>query len=66
MDGYAWSHNNYLCTLFSAPNYCNKCGNKGSIMEMDENCNVLIQQFDSSVEDQSEFIVNKNIPDYFL
>lgn len=66
MEGYAWSHDNVLCTLFSAPNYCNKCGNKGSIMEMDEFNNTLIQQFDSSIHDQSEYYVNKSIPDYFL
>lgn len=33
-NGYEWQHNNKLCTVFSAPNYCDVQGNKGGILEI--------------------------------
>lgn len=33
-NGYEWEHNGLLCTLFSAPNYCDVQGNLGAIIEM--------------------------------
>lgn len=66
MDGYSWAHNDKICTLFSAPNYCNRCGNKASIMEMDDNHTRVIQQFNQSNENQSEYIITKRTPNYFL
>ena len=36
MNGYNWTHNKQVCTIFSAPNYCYRCGNQGAIMEVDE------------------------------
>jgi serine/threonine-protein phosphatase 2A catalytic subunit len=36
MNGYNWCHNRHVCTIFSAPNYCYRCGNEASIMEIDE------------------------------
>ena len=66
MEGFSWAHNDNVCTLFSAPNYCNRCGNKASIMEMDENYTKVIQQFDPSTENQSDYLISKRTPDYFL
>jgi serine/threonine-protein phosphatase 2A catalytic subunit len=66
MDGYSWTHNDKICTLFSAPNYCNRCGNKASIMEMDDNYARVIQQYDQSNENQSEYLITKRTPNYFL
>jgi len=37
MDGYSHVHNNKCVTIFSAPNYCYRCGNQASIMEVDDN-----------------------------
>ena len=34
MDGYNWSHNKQVVTIFSAPNYCYRCGNQAAIMEV--------------------------------
>jgi len=34
MDGYNWSHEMNVVTIFSAPNYCYRCGNQGAIMEV--------------------------------
>lgn len=37
MDGYSKQHKQQIITLFSAPNYCYKCGNQAAIMEIDDN-----------------------------
>ncbi|KAL0246562.1 hypothetical protein GEMRC1_007774 [Eukaryota sp. GEM-RC1] len=34
MDGYNWHHDSKVVTVFSAPNYCGRCGNRGAIMEL--------------------------------
>lgn len=35
-QGYSWCHDQSVVTLFSAPNYCYRCGNRAAIMEIDE------------------------------
>lgn len=36
MEGYNWCHDRNVVTIFSAPNYCYRCGNQAAIMEIDE------------------------------
>ena len=36
MEGYNWSQDGNVVTIFSAPNYCYRCGNQAAIMEIDE------------------------------
>lgn len=36
MEGYNWCHGRNLITVFSAPNYCYRCGNQGAIFEIGE------------------------------
>ena len=36
MSGFNWSHNKNIVTVFSAPNYCYRCGNTASILNVDE------------------------------
>jgi serine/threonine-protein phosphatase 2A catalytic subunit len=36
MEGYQWQHNRSVVTVFSAPNYCYRCGNQAAIMEVDD------------------------------
>ena len=36
MEGYQWQHNKSVVTIFSAPNYCYRCGNQAAIMEVDD------------------------------
>ena len=37
--GYNWSHDRNVVTIFSAPNYCYRCGNQAAIMELDDSLN---------------------------
>ncbi|PAA85325.1 hypothetical protein BOX15_Mlig013788g1 [Macrostomum lignano] len=36
MEGYNWCHEKNVVTIFSAPNYCYRCGNQAAIMELDD------------------------------
>ncbi|KRY08307.1 MOB kinase activator 1B, partial [Trichinella patagoniensis] len=36
MEGYNWCHDRQVVTIFSAPNYCYRCGNQAAIMELDD------------------------------
>jgi serine/threonine-protein phosphatase 2A catalytic subunit len=65
LQGYNWSHDKNVCTVFSAPNYCYRCGNQASIMELDELLNFNFQQFDPAPK-RGEPHISKRSPDYFL
>ena len=45
-DGYEFFAKRQLVTLFSAPNYCYRCGNQASIMELDDALKYSFLQFD--------------------
>ena len=34
-DGFQNTHDNHVTTVFSAPNYCYRCGNLAAIIEVD-------------------------------
>jgi serine/threonine-protein phosphatase 2A catalytic subunit len=65
MDGYQWAHSRGIVTIFSAPNYCYRCGNQAAIMEMDEQMKYTFIQFDPAPRDE-HFNIKKRVPDYFL
>lgn len=46
MDGYNWSHNKQVVTIFSAPNYCYRCGNQAAILEVNSPNNYTFLQFE--------------------
>lgn len=39
MDGYNVTHNENVITIFSAPNYCYRCGNQAALLEVDDKMN---------------------------
>ena len=70
MEGFKyWFEKKNLCTVWSAPNYCYRCGNQAAIMEVDEHLKYTFLQYDPSPVQGSpdeEVGVNKRTPDYFL
>ncbi|KAG8954142.1 serine threonine-protein phosphatase [Tulasnella sp. 424] len=65
MEGYNWSQDKNVVTIFSAPNYCYRCGNQAAIMEIDERLSYSFLQFDPAPR-AGEPLVTRRVPDYFL
>lgn len=66
MEGYAWQHDKNVVTIFSAPNYCYRCGNQAAVMELDEHLEYSFLQFDPAPRDGTTNVPKRRIPDYFL
>lgn len=66
--GYEILFNDKLSTVWSAPNYCYRCGNLASILEIDENCQRHFNVFDASPENERHMQAAQQtaITDYFL
>lgn len=71
MDGYNWTHDQSLVTVFSAPNYCYRCGNMAAIMEVEEvGLTAKFIKFDHAprrgTEPMPRIEVTRCSPNYFL
>ena len=71
MEGYKPMFNDTLVTVWSAPNYCYRCGNVAAILELDEFLNKKYLVFDSAPQEQkltstASSISKKQVPEYFL
>lgn len=66
MEGYSLIFNNNLVTVWSAPNYCYRCGNVASIMEFDEHLNRSFKIFESAPQEVRTQTERKSAPEYFL
>lgn len=60
-----WFQEKSLVTVWSAPNYCYRCGNKASILKLDENLEQKFEIF-NAVNESSTSVHPKNIVPYFL
>lgn len=66
MEGYQYLFNNQVLTIWSAPNYCYRCGNKAAVIELDENLNRTIKVFLDSSTERQNYRGKTPTPDYFL
>lgn len=48
MEGYKLMFNDSIVTVWSAPNYCYRCGNVAAILELDEHLNSNYKIFDAA------------------
>jgi len=64
-DGYKFMFNKQLVTVWSAPNYCYRCGNIAAILEVDKNHQHNFKIF-SAVPDSERVIPQRQPTAYFL
>ena len=66
MEGFKyWFEKKNLCTVWSAPNYCYRCGNKASILKISSDLSRTIDYFDFSAKSTTS-VPPKSIVPYFL
>ncbi|CEG76967.1 Putative Serine/threonine-protein phosphatase [Rhizopus microsporus] len=68
MEGYKPMFDHKIVTVWSAPNYCYRCGNVAAILKLDEHLNTEYKMFDAAPQQEAaRNTPNKSaLPDYFL
>ena len=66
MEGFKYMFDKQLVTVWSAPNYCYRCGNVAAIMEFDEHRNWNFKIFEAAPQEARGGPQKKVTPDYFL
>lgn len=66
MEGYKWMFDEGLVTVWSAPNYCYRCGNVAAILEFDENLKQNFRIFEAGPQETRGVPARKLVPEYFL
>ena len=66
MEGYKLIFNDKLSTVWSAPNYCYRCGNIAAILEIDSNLNKTYKIFEAYEREDRQLNKTNNMPEYFL
>ncbi|ORE23316.1 serine/threonine-protein phosphatase 4 catalytic subunit [Rhizopus microsporus] len=67
MEGYKPMFDHKIVTVWSAPNYCYRCGNVAAILKLDEHLNTEYKMFDAAPQEAARNTPNKSaLPDYFL
>jgi len=66
MEGYKSMFNDSLVTVWSAPNYCYRCGNVAAILELDEHLTKFYKIFAAAPQEARGVPAKKPVPDYFL
>lgn len=56
MEGYKPMFNETLVTVWSAPNYCYRCGNVAAIMEVDDKLKKTYKIFEAAPQDVRGFV----------
>lgn len=66
MEGYKWMFGDQLVTVWSAPNYCYRCGNIAAILELDEHLNKNFKTFNAAPAEVRGVPARKAPVEYFL
>lgn len=66
MEGYKEMFDETLVTVWSAPNYCYRCGNVAAIMELDENLKASFKIFNAAPRDERAVPCKTPVIEYFL
>ncbi|KAK0419401.1 hypothetical protein QR680_014125 [Steinernema hermaphroditum] len=66
MEGYQWAHNCNVVTVFSAPNYCYRCGNQAAFIELDEDLTYTLMQFEPAPKRGDVSHVTRRAPAFFV
>ena len=66
MEGYKWMFNNQLVDVWSAPNYCYRCGNIASIMEVAEYLQNTFKTYDAAPHSERKEPSKNPPPGYVL
>ncbi|KAJ7747246.1 Metallo-dependent phosphatase-like protein [Mycena metata] len=73
MEGYTSLFDRHLSTVWSAPNYCYRCGNSASILEVGPGGSMFFNVFEAAPENdrdgpsqQAAQNANGKLPEYFL
>jgi len=66
MEGYKLMFSDTLVTVWSAPNYCYRCGNVAAILELDEHLNKNFKIFEAAPQEARGLPAKQPAPDYFL
>lgn len=66
MEGYKHMFDKSVVTVWSAPNYCYRCGNVAAILELDEKLESKFKIFNAAPQEVRGIPEKKPAPDYFL
>lgn len=66
MEGYKLMFDDKLVTVWSAPNYCYRCGNVASVMKLNDQLEKEFVLFNAAPQDSSSIPAKKPPPEYFL
>lgn len=66
MEGIEEWHKGDVLTVFSAPNYCYKCGNCAGVVHVEEDMGCRYEKFEAVKRSGDRIIEEKRVPDYFL
>lgn len=66
MEGYKLMFDRKIVTVWSAPNYCYRCGNVASILELNDDLRQEYKVFENAPHDVKGIPAKRPLPEYFL
>eukprot|EP01061_Rhynchopus_euleeides_P026494 TRINITY_DN43264_c0_g1_i1.p1 TRINITY_DN43264_c0_g1~~TRINITY_DN43264_c0_g1_i1.p1 ORF type:complete len:305 (+),score=113.36 TRINITY_DN43264_c0_g1_i1:116-1030(+) len=64
-EGFKWSHDKKVLTVWGAPNYCYRCGNQAAFLEVSERLQTSLVQYEPAPR-RGEVQLARSAPEYFL